>query len=99
MRQSETQTTTFVDVGRTALTEGRWADASAAYTAALDVEQNPDAMDGLGEALWWLGEPRESLVWRERAYAGFVRDQRYDAATMAAIGVALTYESNFANAA
>jgi DNA-binding CsgD family transcriptional regulator/tetratricopeptide (TPR) repeat protein len=84
---------------RAAMDAGRWRDARDGYAAVLDVAPSATAMDGIGEALWWLGEPAESLVWRERAYTAFRRDGQADLAAMAALGIAITYQANFGNAA
>lgn len=55
--------------GRRALKEGRWADARADFEAVLQVEEQVDAVQGLGDALWWLGDAAACLARMERAYA------------------------------
>jgi DNA-binding NarL/FixJ family response regulator/predicted negative regulator of RcsB-dependent stress response len=60
--------------GYEALAAGDWARAREAFEAALEHDESPQALDGLGRALWWLREEREAIVVRERAYAGFRRD-------------------------
>jgi hypothetical protein len=57
--------------GHDALAAGRWEEARAAFAAALAVRETPEALDGMGVALWWLGETRASVTHTERAYAGF----------------------------
>jgi ATP/maltotriose-dependent transcriptional regulator MalT len=52
---------------------GDWATARSSYEAALQREETPEALLGLGNALWWLQEPEASLRCRERAYAAFRR--------------------------
>src|SRR4029453_548511 len=59
--------------GRDALAAGRWEEARAAFAAALADGETPEALDGMGVALWWLGETRASVTLTERAYAGFRR--------------------------
>lgn len=54
-----------------ALTQGRWSDARNEFESILQVEQRPDAMQGLSEALWWLGDASGCLRASERAYAMF----------------------------
>ena len=87
----------MLDAGRAALAAGRWADARAAFEAALASEPHPHALDGLGEVMWWLGEPHRSNELREQAYARFRRAGDAAAAVLAALGIAVTYESNFGN--
>ena len=41
--------------GRDALAAGRWEEARAAFAAALAERETPQALDGMGVALWWLG--------------------------------------------
>jgi DNA-binding CsgD family transcriptional regulator len=59
--------------GYEALSAGRWEDARAAFAAALDHGDAPEALDGLGRALWWLRDAEAAVAYRERAYAGFRR--------------------------
>lgn len=83
--------------GTAALKAGRWAQARAAFEAALADRPSPEALDGLGEVLWWLGHPRRSTELREQAYAGFRRAGDPGRAVLSALGVAVTYEANFDN--
>ena len=48
--------------GNTALETGDWATARAAFEAALEQEDVPEAMFGLGDALWWLGEIELAII-------------------------------------
>ena len=49
----------------------RLAGSTCRVEAALVVEEFPDALDGLGRALWWLRDSEQAVVYRERAYSGF----------------------------
>ncbi len=60
--------------GYEALASGDWQGARHAFAEAAESADTPEALDGLGRALWWLREEREAVVQRERAYAGFRRD-------------------------
>jgi tetratricopeptide (TPR) repeat protein len=78
--------------GQSALTAGRWRDARHAFEAALAEAETPEALDGLGVALWWLGRTRDSVAATERAYAGF---RRAGDAAGAALFLCITWASNF----
>ena len=60
--------------GYEALAAGEWARARDLFQEALGAGDSPDALDGLGRALWWLRDARSAVVARERAYSGFRRD-------------------------
>src|SRR5687767_1962358 len=51
-----------------------WAAARAAFAAKLEDDPgDPDALDGLGQSLWWLGERDEGIARRREAYAAYQR--------------------------
>ena len=60
--------------GYEALAAGDWEAAREAFESALRSDEFPEALDGLGRALWWLRESEQAVVYRERAYSGFRRD-------------------------
>jgi len=74
--------------GRVALVDARWRDARAAFEAALAAGDDPDALDGLGEALWFLGEIPAGVAARERAFVEHVRRADRDGAARTAAWVA-----------
>jgi DNA-binding CsgD family transcriptional regulator len=86
-----------VAAGRAALEAGRWEEARAAFAAALTEEETAEALDGMGAALWWLGETRASIAHTERAYAEFRRTGDAVSAALAAISLCVTWISNFDN--
>lgn len=86
-----------VAAGRAALEAGRWEEARAAFAAALAEEETAEALDGMGAALWWLGETRASVAHTERAYAEFRRAGDAVPAALAAISLCVTWFSNFDN--
>jgi len=61
----------LVGAGERALGAGEWSAARTSFEAALELEETPEALLGLGNALWWLDETEASLRYRERAYAAF----------------------------
>ncbi|HEX7148955.1 MAG TPA: helix-turn-helix transcriptional regulator, partial [Actinomycetota bacterium] len=84
-------------LGTAALEAGRWEEARAAFAAALAEQETPEALDGMGVALWWLGETRASIAHTERAYAEFRRAGDAVAAAVAAMSLCVTWSSNFDN--
>ena len=58
---------------------------------------SPEALDGLGRALWWLREERGAVVHRERAYAGFRRDGELARAARIALWLSREYGLAFDN--
>jgi DNA-binding NarL/FixJ family response regulator len=85
--------------GYRALATGQWAVARDAFERALETDDSPDALDGLGRALWWLREERESIVYRERAYAGFRRKGDLARAARIALWLSREYALVFDNGA
>ncbi len=73
---------------------GRWERARQQLTAVLAEHETPDALEGMGTALWWLGEIRASLDYRMRAYASYRAKQRNTEATIVALDIAVCYLSN-----
>jgi DNA-binding CsgD family transcriptional regulator/Tfp pilus assembly protein PilF len=54
--------------------EADWAAARDAFATALDAEPgDPEALDGLGQSLWWLGERDAAIDRRRQAYAEYQR--------------------------
>jgi LuxR family maltose regulon positive regulatory protein len=74
--------------GWQALGMSAWGEAREAFQAALDREETPEALEGLGVATGWLGDARTSVAVRERAYHGYRRRGDDEAAARAAIGLA-----------
>jgi DNA-binding CsgD family transcriptional regulator len=83
--------------GYEALASGDWDGAREAFTCALAAVESPEALDGLGRALWWLREEREAVVHRERAYAGFRRDGELARAARIALWLSREYALAFGN--
>ena len=95
--------TAVVDAGESlskgyeALASGDWEAAREAFGGALAIADSPEALDGLGRALWWLREEREAVVYRERAYAGFRRDGELARAARIALWLSREYALAFGN--
>ena len=77
--------------GWRALEEARWEAARGAFEAALGADQMPDALDGLAQALWFLGSVEEAIATRERAFEGYVRGGRCNDAARVGVWVSQQY--------
>ena len=52
-----------------------WTAARDAFAAALEEHPgDPEALDGLGQSLWWLGERDAAIGWRRDAYPAYQRE-------------------------
>ena len=76
-----------LEEGWHALERARWEAARTAFEAAHAVEETPDALDGFGLAIWFLGEVKEGIAARERAFEGYVAEGRCDEAARVGIWV------------
>jgi hypothetical protein len=56
-----------LESGRKALEAGAWQDARLAFERLLQVEETPEALEGLGLAAWWLDLADVVFDSRERA--------------------------------
>lgn len=78
-----------------ALKQAEWATAKDAFAAHLEAHpDDPAALDGLGRALWWLGEPQAGMERRRQAYALF--KQRGDCLEAANLAIYLAAEHRIA---
>lgn len=89
----------LVAVGERALQAGDWSAARESFQTALDIHETAEALNGLGEALWWLGETQDSIGYRERAYAEFRRRPDPVQAATIALVLCINYEANVGNSA
>jgi ATP/maltotriose-dependent transcriptional regulator MalT len=70
--------------GQAALERGDWPAAKQAFELSLQQGDDPEALEGLGLAAWWLDLAEVVFDARERAYRGYLeRDDRAAAARMA----------------
>lgn len=89
----------FRSYGAAALLVGDWEQARDAFLSVAAVSDDPESLDGLGRALWWLREPRSAVVYRERAYAGFRREGDLARAARIALWLSREYALVWGNAA
>jgi DNA-binding CsgD family transcriptional regulator len=80
-----------------AFAAGDWTAARASFEGALEHEESAEALFGLGNTLWWLGETGASVRHLERAYAAFHRRPDPPGAALAAIYLSLTYRASLGN--
>jgi DNA-binding CsgD family transcriptional regulator len=85
--------------GQSALAQGRWNEARAAFEACLAGAESADACFGLAAALWWTGENQASVDRCTQAYALYRRAGQVEPAVQCAAWLAITYKANFANPA
>jgi DNA-binding CsgD family transcriptional regulator len=102
--------TVLLEAGQEALANGAWQDARSAFEGALrpedpaaadvssgEAHRPAEALFGLGSALWWLGETRESVRCWEEAYAEFRRRPDPIQATNVALQLGFIYQANLGN--
>jgi DNA-binding CsgD family transcriptional regulator len=80
---------TLIAAGYDALKHGRWQAAADAFTRALNGEARAEALLGLGQALWWLGEARGGVTRLEEAYRAFT--ERNEPMWAAACGLRMAF--------
>jgi hypothetical protein len=84
-----------LETGWTALRRGDWTTARDLFQEQLGEEpEDPEALDGLGRALWWLGESAVSIERRREAYV--IHRQQGNACAAANIATYLAAEGRIA---
>jgi len=73
--------------GWRALDNAQWEAARVAFSSSLAADETPDALEGLGLALWFLGAVTDGIAARERAFEGYARERRCDDAARIAVWV------------
>ena len=74
--------------GRDALAAGDWALAKESFAEAARESGSPDAVDGLGRALWWLKDVRAAIETRTRAHSMYKSQGRLVEAAAVAVWLA-----------
>ncbi len=93
------ETKPLVEEAERALRAGDWDVARGSFQAALQHRETPEALNGLAEALWWLGATQQSIDSRERAYAAFRRRKEPAEAANVALTLCIHYRANVGNLA
>jgi len=73
--------------GMQAMERADWEAARVAFEAVLASGESADARDGLGHALWFLGDIAGGIGMRERAFEEHVRSGRCDEAARIAVWI------------
>lgn len=76
-----------------------WQAAKDAFEAALLGGESAEALTGLGEAVWWLGDYGRAVELRERAYVTFRDDGDLAAAARLAVWLAAQHTGPLGNEA
>lgn len=85
--------------GAAALTRGEWIEARQLFETALQHDETPAALEGLGDALFWLQEFNASIECRTRASTIYQETGDHCRAARAAVWLAITYVSALGNGA
>ena len=90
MASPQTNPDKLIEAGRTALASGNWEEARAQFTAAPELAERAEALEGLGLAAWWLDDGALTLDARERAYR--IYREHDDALGAARMAIWLTWD-------
>ncbi|HXF52448.1 MAG TPA: LuxR C-terminal-related transcriptional regulator [Dehalococcoidia bacterium] len=74
--------------GRDALRRRDWAAALDHFARAAALEETPEALEGLAEAAWYLGDESQVFDGRERAYRLYLQRGDRQAAARVAVNLA-----------
>lgn len=78
---------------------GDWVSARRAFTTLLARAPSAEALAGLGDVLWWLGETDAAVRHHEQAYAEFRRRGDPVGSAMTAVGLYLVNRVSLGNVA
>ncbi|HET8588833.1 MAG TPA: LuxR C-terminal-related transcriptional regulator [Nakamurella sp.] len=84
---------------RSAMVTGEWQAAREYFAALVEQDPTPEALAGLGDTLWWLGEVDQAIAHLERAYTGFRRRNDPAQSALTAVGLYLNYRVSLGNIA
>ena len=73
------------------LEAAQWAAARDVFQATLEEEETPEALDGVGLALFFLGSVEDGIAARERAFDAYVDAGRCDEAGRVGVWVSHQY--------
>ena len=76
---------------RSAFARSDWEAARGHFQQSLEMATSAEALDGLGQTIWWLGEEEAAIELRTRAFAEYQRQGDADSAANIAIYLAAEY--------
>src|SRR5690242_20437433 len=85
--------TTALEAGSSALQQGDWEGARAAFERALAEAETPQALEGLGIAALWLDDAATTFDCRERAYRLYADSGDRLGAARVATAIAWDYQA------
>jgi ATP/maltotriose-dependent transcriptional regulator MalT len=85
-------------LGRAALERGDWTGARRHFETAIRRRETGPALEGLSDALFWLGDLETSLHHRSRAFGLYRKAGDLCRAARAALWLAMGYLSGYGNA-
>lgn len=80
-----------VEEARAAFARSEWETARDLFQGLVDEEPTGQALDGLGQALYWANREEEGIRTREKAFAAYSREGDVDAAANIAVYLAAEY--------
>jgi ATP/maltotriose-dependent transcriptional regulator MalT len=86
-----------ISSGFNALEAGDWVAAKHAFEDALEGDEVPEVLDGLGRSLWWLKDVRGAIEIRTRAYGAYKRAGRISEAARLAVWLSRELRTLFRN--
>lgn len=87
----------IAEAARAAFDRGEFQQARDLFEAALAERRTPEALDGLGQALWFLCEIEAGIARREDAYADFRRAGELGRAAEIALWLAVEHATSLGN--
>lgn len=92
-RASTSQHNNYLREGNQFLTKGVWKEALLLFKKALKQKETPEALEGIGNASWWLDDSKIVFAVRERAYKLYRQKGDRHGATRMATWLAWDYDA------
>jgi DNA-binding NarL/FixJ family response regulator len=88
---------TLLEKAQEAIAAGEWSAAKERFEAALEQEESPGALFGLGIARWWLRDTEAALRLWERSYAAARKSPDPEHAFFSSFYLCLAYSMSLGN--